>query len=542
MGYLLNILLALASLGAGDLGWTAGSERPWAVPALALAPYLLGWLTRRLLVTGRFRLGALCERLLVLAPVVLQLAALCALGWLETLERWSGAELSLDGWPTLWLCAGLAPFFLYQCTAIGARARALALPPDGVRSVRAFQLRLFLSALLPILLYLSLSSLVAREPALRVRLEQVGLLGGLWTVLLLVAFVLFLPFFLRHAWDTAQLEPGGLRSQLEDVARRAGYRWRELLVWNTGQQMANAVIVGFTARTRLVLFSDLLLAQLGPRELAAVFAHEMGHARRGHAAVFAAFALTFFLAADLLVAWSGITSTLATLGWLLLVLVLWYLAFGFLSRRFELEADLESLRVLGESGPLVRALELVTGAHAHQRSSWRHFSTKDRVLFLQEVERDPVIGLKLRLALLRWRRLSFALFGLAVLFEGYHLARSWDEDWVLADLRLGRYEQAGRRAERGDVAPDTAALAQLAASLPGEARSSERLEERALQALARGDLERTRDLLGLAVLRGADELDPVWTALDRHLAGEAPGVALEEFPETWRQALAERAR
>jgi Zn-dependent protease with chaperone function len=408
--------------------------------------------------------------------------------------------------------------------------------------VRAFQLRLFLSALLPILLYLALSSLVARDPALRVRLEQVGLLGGLWTIFLLVTLVLFLPFFLRHAWDTAQLEAGGLRSQLEDVARRAGYRWRELLVWHTGQQMANAVIVGFTARTRLVLFSDLLLAQLGPRELAAVFAHEMGHARRGHAAVFAAFALTFFLAADLLVAWSGITSTLATLGGLLLVLVLWYLAFGFLSRRFELEADLESLRVLGESGPLVRALELVTGAHAHQRSSWRHFSTKDRVAFLQGVERDPVIGLKLRLALLRWRRLSFALFGLVALLECIHLARSWDEDWVLADLRLGRYEQAGQRAERGDVAPDTAALAQLAASLPGEARTKERLEERALQALARGDLERTRGLLGLAVLRGADELDPVWTALDRHLAGEDPGVSLEEFPETWRNALAERAR
>ena len=41
------------------------------------------------------------------------------------------------------------------------------------------------------------------------------------------------------------------------------------------------------------------------------------------------------------------------------VIFLWYLAFGYLSRRFELEADLESLRVVGSSAPLISALELV---------------------------------------------------------------------------------------------------------------------------------------------------------------------------------------
>ena len=63
--------------------------------------------------------------------------------------------------------------------------------------------------------------------------------------------------------------------------------------------MANAAIVGFLPGHRTVLFSDSLLAGLPPRELAAVFAHEIGHARRHHVLVFGAWTLVFFLAGDL---------------------------------------------------------------------------------------------------------------------------------------------------------------------------------------------------------------------------------------------------
>ena len=141
------------------------------------------------------------------------------------------------------------------------------------------------------------------------------------------------------------------------------------------------------------------------------------------------------------------------------IVVLWYLAFGYLSRRFELEADLESLRVVGESAPLIRALELVTGAHAHERSSWRHFSTRDRVSFLQRAERDPLVGIRLRAKLARWRKLGFALFAVAAVLEVRDLAGAWDEDWLTADLRLGRFEVALTRADAPGVDPLLAALA-----------------------------------------------------------------------------------
>jgi len=320
---------------------------------------------------------------------------------------------------------------------------------------------------------------------------------------------------------------------LEQVARSAGFRYRELLVWRTGQQMSNAAIVGFTERTRLVFFSDLLLQQLGPRELAAVFAHEMGHARRAHAAVFGAFAMGFFLWARLIVERFDVESPLWGGVILAVVVLLWYLAFGYLSRRFELEADLESLRVVGESGPLVRALELVTGAHAHQRTSWRHFSTRERVSFLRAAEVDPLVGIRLRTKLERWRKLGFTLFALAALFEVADQARSWDEGWLVSDLRLGRFEEAAARADSSGVDAQVAALARRAAQAPEGARDPKSLGGAALNAWKGGDLEATREWLELARLRGARNFGTLLAALDE----ENEDLRRDHFGKAWREVV-----
>lgn len=475
MSYVFEILFALATLALPELGLKVGPGRPWAVLLLLGVPFLLALAARRALLGGRFRLGAVLERLLAVSPVLLQALAVLAFGWPRTLENHGLGMTTLEEWLDLELLPALLPYLCYQLAAIDARARSLVFAPDTPRTLRAFHVRLFLSALLPFVAYLAGSSLIARTPEWRVRFEEVGLLGGVAAVLLAGLFLYGMPFFLRHAWDTAPIERGWARTMLEQVARSAGFRYRELLVWRTGHQMSNAAIVGFTERSRLVFFTDLLLQQLGPRELAAVFAHEMGHARRAHAAVFGAFALGFFLTAQQVIEHFEIESPLWGGLVLLVVVVLWYLGFGYLSRRFELEADLESLRVVGESGSLIRALELVTGAHAHQRSSWRHFSTRERVAFLKSAEVDPLVGIRLKLKLARWRRIGFTLFAVAALFAVGDLARTWDEDWLVADLRLGRFEEAAARAESPRVDEEIARLARRAAAVPEQARDPKSL-------------------------------------------------------------------
>jgi len=537
VGYVFHILFALATLALVDVGWAGREERLWVLPFLALLPYALGWQARRAFLTGHFRLGEALERALAAAPVLLQLTAITSLGWMTTLERWSGAHPALGNWQGLELLAALAPFLAYQVVAIDARARTLTFAPDSVASARAFQMRMFVSALLPCAAYLGGASVLSRWPDWQVRFEEVGLLAALLTAVTAGLFVYAMPFFLRFAWDTAPLERGWARTMLEEVQRRAGFRCRELLVWRTGQQMSNAAIVGFTERTRIVFFSDLLIAQLGPRELAAVFAHELGHARRAHALVFGAFAIGFFLCAGLAVQWSGIESSTAISALVLGAGLAWYLSFGFLSRRFELEADLESLRILGESAPLVRALQHVTGAHAHERSSWRHFSTRDRVEFLERAERDPVVGLKLRLRLARWRRVGFALFAIVASIQLVELARSWQHDWLVVDLRLGEFERAAERAGQRGVEPELAALARLAAEVPAEARDAGALEQRALETLVAGDEARAANYLELARLRGQMDLDPVIDAVEA-----LPRPAAADVPPPWDAVLEARRR
>jgi Zn-dependent protease with chaperone function len=534
VNYVVPILFALASLALLELGWANPGELPWVLVALVPLPYFAAWATRALLLRGRFRLGALLERLLALSPVLMQFAAVGVGGWIASLARLGRPVATFDEWLGLDVLWALIPFFVYQVLAIDARARLLTFPPDEPGRVRAFQGRLFFSALLPFAAYLAGSSLIARTEHTRVVLEEVSLLGGLATVLLFFVFLRGMPFFLRYAWDTTPVPKGWPRTVLENVARAAGFHYRELLVWRTGQQMANAAIVGFSPNSRFVFFSDLLLQQLGPRELAAVFAHEMGHARRAHATVFGAFALGFFLGGQQLIEAFELTDQGALLAAFGVLLLLWYLAFGYLSRRFELEADLESMRVVGDTASLVRALELVTGAHAHEKSSWRHFSTAQRVEFLHAAERDPLVGLRLKLTLARWRRIGFALFGLAACFTLVDLGRAWNQDWLVADLRLGAFERAAERAEEEGVEPEWAKLARLAVEVGPEERTPQALERRGSRALIHGDVPRAREWYELAVLRGSRTLDEeVATLRD----AEERGAGIDGLPQEWRDAL-----
>lgn len=515
MGYLVPILVALLSLGAADFGWTSTRPLPWAVGGLALAPYALAWAAHRLLFAGRFRAAGIVDGAIALSPVAAQMLAATLLGWPTTVERALDASVSLLRWPGPGVVAGLAPYVLYQLCAIDARARVVERHVEGSRHARSFQIRLFLSALAPFALYLSISMLVALDDGLRVHVEEIALLNAAFTALLVAIFVVFLPFLLRNTWDTVPIERGWIRSLLEDVARATDFRCRELLLWRTGNQMANAAIVGFTPRSRIVLLSDALLSHLGPRELAAVFAHEIGHAKRHHALIFGGFALFLFVGADLIFTRAGIEGEGLALTLFGAVLLLWFLSFGWLSRRFELEADLVSVEVMGGSRPLIDALEHVSGAHARRKKSWRHFSVHDRVAFLERVERDPTLGVRLRRKLRRWSVVGLCLTVVVLGLELFELTRAVDAERVVAQLRLGRYEEAAARVARGaDVDEHLRELATRAAGVPPEARGQEELEARARESLARADAPAARALLELAALRSESDAGAAADALD----------------------------
>lgn len=131
----------------------------------------------------------------------------------------------------------------------------------------------------------------------------VWLAWAAFNVVVLVAYpTLIAPLFNKFS----PLENGDLRSRIEALLAKCGFRSRGLFVMDNSRRSShgNAYFTGFGAAKRIVLF-DTLISRLAPPEVEAVLAHELGHFSRRH--VWKRMMLLF--AASLALLW--------TLGWLI---------------------------------------------------------------------------------------------------------------------------------------------------------------------------------------------------------------------------------
>lgn len=388
------------------------------------------------------------RRTFVVGSRLLSLATVASFGWMIHFGGWPGLVLGTWGWRGSILVDDallLAPFLGMQFlswwgTFYGERA-IHGLPPShmGYRVGRHLYLR-------------ERQSLALVLPIVTIFVIRNDLLGRLWpswqqnpyaeTAELAVLGVLVLavsPAFIRLAWPTRSLPDGPLRRRLEAIARRSGFRFADVLVWDTDHTMINACVTGILPRFRYVLLSDALIDALTPLEIAAVFGHEIGHVAHRHLQYF-----LFFFVGCLAVltmgsdVFAGLESWIATLTTAdptapsafrdviegLVVLVVVGLAFGtvfgHLSRRFERQADVYGCKVVScgsadcphhfdldespESGdaPIqsvcptgVRIFADALASVAHQNGidaearSWRHGSIASRIAFLQKLAVAP---------------------------------------------------------------------------------------------------------------------------------------------------------
>jgi STE24 endopeptidase len=104
-----------------------------------------------------------------------------------------------------------------------------------------------------------------------------------WIVFTLVIVTVFprwiAPLFNRFT----PLEEGELRSRIEALIARCGFRADGLFVMDGSKRSShgNAYFTGFGTNKRIVFF-DTLMERLTPPEIEAVLAHELGHFARGH--------------------------------------------------------------------------------------------------------------------------------------------------------------------------------------------------------------------------------------------------------------------
>lgn len=283
-----------------------------------------------------------------------------------------------------------------------------------------------------------------------------------WWIYLPVAaaMLLALPLLLRCLWRTTSLPAGPLRSQLEAVLREQRCPVRDLLVWHTQGQIANALVAGFTPRLRYVFLTDSLLTRLSDAELAAVMRHEAGHLARRHLPLRMLLLTLPLVALFALKAWqpqlvAGVPLWLAGIGipaaWqaslLLPAMVVVYavVVVGGYSRLLEHDADLAVILRTGHDGihapngtfhgprqdnPLVdeavgaeaacaafiAALTKVSGGATESRlGQWLHPPLDCRIAFLRQVVRSPAAGWHFQRRLDQFAWLLVALYLLACL-------------------------------------------------------------------------------------------------------------------------------
>jgi STE24 endopeptidase len=381
---------------------------------------------------------------------LLTLVALVVYGWIIHSVGWSRvvrANWDLGGWVLIDDVLIFLPYLLIQLliwwglfyAERSLQIRGESVPEGGLGRYLMLRSRQALGLILPVILLYVIRRDVAQrlwpswdENVLAEPLE-IAVLGSL--------VLMASPVFVRLAWPTRPLPSGALRRRLERVARRVGFRFTDILVWDTGKMMLNACVTGVLPGFRYVLLTDALVETMTPVEVAAVFGHEIGHVAHRHLPYFGFFFVgslgVLSLLADgvtasesllarsaWLAAWSSVAVDEAIQAVVLLLLLGLYFwgVFGYLSRRFERQADIFGSRIVSCDRPVcpphtdldgdflseplrpsrpslcpvgirvfADALSNVARFNGLDRSwrSWRHGSIAGRIAFLEELERDP---------------------------------------------------------------------------------------------------------------------------------------------------------
>jgi Zn-dependent protease with chaperone function len=164
----------------------------------------------------------------------------------------------------------------------------------------------------------------------------------------LLVIVAAAPLLIRRVWDTTPLSEGPIAEGLLKMCSQQRVKVRELLIWRTGGTMINGAVLGVVGGARYILLTDALLDFLPNHFVQAVMAHEIGHVRCKHvpwltASLFAASGVCLVLFDKLALGTLGVdinhVPAPVQLGASAVSLVAAIAAFGYVSRRFEWQAD-----------------------------------------------------------------------------------------------------------------------------------------------------------------------------------------------------------
>lgn len=279
--------------------------------------YLLGWADLASSITRPIPI--LADKLLTLLPILLS--------WFLLHLLWYDVDraLRLHG----------------QATQVSAR------PIWSRRRYLLFHLQLgLLPALIPLALLMGIVDALNLLDGVLPQGTSGNIILGLAMAVGVGSVFLFTPVLIRWVWVCRPLPDASLQAKLEALCKDARLRYRRILLWPTGNVVANAAVMGFWGPLRYLMVTDALLAEMPPEHITAVFAHEIGHVTGHHLPYYGLF----------LVGLNLLIHDLTELACRLLPALqhpAWYVAmqitllagaflgvFGWISRRFERDADI----------------------------------------------------------------------------------------------------------------------------------------------------------------------------------------------------------
>jgi Zn-dependent protease with chaperone function len=232
--------------------------------------------------------------------------------------------------------------------------------------------------------------------------------------LILLFFVAIMgPTLIQKFWRCKPIEPGAHRERIENLCRKAGLAYADILYWPIfGGKMITAGVMGLIKRFRYILVTPYLLRILEPDEIDAVIAHEIGHVKRKHLVFylvfFVGYMLLYFVLADSVQWWlistepfywflnkTGfepfrVISNVKIAVFIVALVIYFRFIFGFYMRNFERQADIYVYTLFDSAKPLISTLQkiVVTSGQSADRPNWHHFSIKERIDYLRKCESD----------------------------------------------------------------------------------------------------------------------------------------------------------
>ncbi|MFT7616409.1 MAG: Zn-dependent protease with chaperone function [Planctomycetota bacterium] len=360
--------------------------------------------------------------------------AILHFGWSRLVQ----VELGLGG---IFLLPGILmilPWLAVHVSSIYHRWRldeGERLDPWPLAGFLCFNLRVLIVPVLPCLIFSIIAWLGTNEPT-RSLMAAYPSFEMLISLGLTLSIVVFSPFLVRAAVASDPMPESPMRDRFEAIAQEGGFRFLDIRIARTHNRIVNAMFVGVAGRLRYVFMTDAILSQLSEEDLDGVFAHEMGHSRRGHIllnmAMFLGLSLFMHLSMDV----DQVESSSIAAFFLYPFFI--FFVFSPVAKAFESEADAFAGEILGDPGPIRRSLETMGRMYPKRMKDGGlvHPSIEQRVGFLGLYFNNPDVAKMFRHRLRRIKITIGVFFAVPLLLW----INTWPSEYRVGGLRAGAME------------------------------------------------------------------------------------------------------